>query len=58
MAGGPRDLEILARVHAVRACDGAALGDLFPTVRALQQRLWRLTHERFLKVHRVGNQRA
>jgi hypothetical protein len=54
----PRDLEILARVHAVRACDSAALGDLFPTTRALRQRLWRLTHEGFLKVHRVGNQRA
>lgn len=54
----PRDLEILARVHAVRACDSAALGDLFPTVRALQQRLWQLARERFLRVHRVGNQRA
>lgn len=54
----PRDLEVLARVHAVRACDSAALGDLFPTVTALQQRLWRLTRTRFLKVHRVGNRRA
>jgi len=54
----PRDLEILARVHAAGACDSAALGDLFPTVKALQQRLWRLTRVRFLKVHRVGNQRA
>src|SRR5438094_7437007 len=54
----PRDLEILARVHAVRACDSAALADLFPTVKALQQRLWRLTRSRFLRVHRVGNQRA
>lgn len=54
----PRDLEILARVHAVRACDSAALGDLFPTARALQQRLWQLGRGRFLRVHRVGNQRA
>ncbi len=54
----PRDLEILARIHAARACDSAALGDLFPTVKALQQRLWRLTRERYLKAHRVGNQRA
>ena len=54
----PRDLEILARVHAARACDSAALADLFPTVNALQHRLWRLTGVRFLKVHRVGNQRA
>lgn len=54
----PRDLEILARVHAVRACDSAALGDLFPTSRALRQRLWRLTREGFIRVHRVGNQRA
>ena len=54
----PRDLEILARVQAVHACDSAALADLFPTARALQQRLWRLTRARFLKVHRVGNQRS
>ena len=54
----PRDLEILARVHAVRACDSAALADLFPTAKALQQRLWRLTRERYLKVHRLGNHRA
>lgn len=54
----PRDLEILARVHAARACDSAVLTDLFPTVKALQQRLWRLIRARFLKVHRVGNQRA
>jgi len=54
----PRDLEILARVHSARACDSAALEDLFPTTKALQQRLWRLARERLLKVHRVGNQRA
>ncbi len=54
----PRDLEILARIHAARASDSAALGDLFPTTEALRQRLWRLTRERFLKVHRVGVQRA
>ncbi len=54
----PRDLEILARVRDARACDSVALGDLFPTVKALQQRLWRLTRARFLKAHRVGNQRA
>lgn len=54
----PRDLEILARVHAARACDSAAVEDLFPTARALHQRLWRLTRERFLTVHRVGNQRT
>src|SRR5437867_12723749 len=54
----PRDLEILARVHDARACDSAALADLFPTAKALQQRLWRLTRTRFLKVHRLGNKRA
>src|SRR2546426_5554 len=54
----PRDLEMLARVHDARACDSAALADLFPTAKALQQRLWRLTRERYLKVHRLGNQRA
>jgi len=54
----PRDLEILARVHDARACDSVTLADLFPSVRALQQRLWRLTRSRFLRVHRVGNQRA
>jgi hypothetical protein len=32
--------------------------DLFPGVGALLQRLWRLTRAHFLKVHRVGNQRA
>ncbi len=54
----PRDLEILARVRDARACDGATFTDLFPTVRSLRQRLWRLTRERFLKIHRIGNQRA
>lgn len=54
----PRDLEILARVHAARACDSAVLADLFPTARALHQRLWCLTREGFLTIHRVGNQRA
>jgi len=54
----PRDLEILARVHDARACDSGALADLFPTAKALQQRLWRMTRAHFLKVHRVGNQRA
>lgn len=54
----PRDLEIIARVHAARACDSAALGDLFPTAKALQQRLWRLIREGFLRLHRVGNQRV
>ncbi len=54
----PRDLEILARVHAARACDSVTLADLFPTVKTLRQRLWRLTRARCLKVHRVGNQRA
>lgn len=54
----PRDLEILARVHDAHACDSAALADLFPTAKALQQCLWRLSRERYLKVHRVGNQRA
>jgi hypothetical protein len=53
-----RDREILDRVHAVRACDSATLRDFFSTTQALRQRLWRLTRERFLKVHRVGNQRA
>lgn len=53
-----RDREILDRVHAVRACDSTTLRDLFSTTQALRQRLWRLTRERFLKVHRVGNQRA
>ena len=54
----PRDLEILARVHDARVCDSVTLADLFPTEKALQQRLWRLTRSRFLRVHRVGNQRA
>jgi len=54
----PRDLEILARVRDARACDSATFTDLFPTVRSLRQRLWRLTRERFLKIHRIGNQRA
>ncbi len=53
-----RDLEILARVHAARACDSEAFSDLFPSTEALQQRLWRLTRARFLRVHRVSNQRA
>src|SRR3989442_15071985 len=54
----PRDLEILARVRDARACDSATFTDLFPTVRSLRQRLWRLTRERFLKNYRIGNQRA
>jgi hypothetical protein len=45
-------------VHAARACDSASLADLFPTARALHQRLWRLTREGFLTIHRIGNQRA
>jgi hypothetical protein len=53
-----RDLEILARVHAARACDSAALRDLFPSERALRQRLWLLTRARFLTVHRLGSQRG
>lgn len=53
-----RDLEILARVHAARACDSAALGDLFPSEHALWQRLWLLRRARLLTVHRVGSQRA
>jgi hypothetical protein len=54
----PRDREIFGRVYVARACDSAALAVLFPSAAALRQRLWRLTHARFLKVHRVGNQRA
>src|SRR5437016_10224917 len=54
----PRDLEILVRVRDARACDSADLGDLFPTAKALRQRLWRLTRGRYLKIHRVGNQRG
>jgi len=53
-----RDLEILARVHAARACDSAALVDLFPSVHALRQRLWLLSRARLLTVHRLGSQRA
>lgn len=53
-----RDLEILARVHAARACDSAAFRDLFPSDRALRQRLWLLSRARFLTVHRLGSQRA
>lgn len=42
----------------MRACDSVALDDLFPSSRAFRQRLWGLTRAGFLKVHRVGNQRA
>jgi hypothetical protein len=54
----PRDLEILSRIHAARASDSMALEDLFPTMGAVRQRLWRLTREGFLKVHRIGVQRV
>jgi hypothetical protein len=53
-----RDLEILARVQALRACDSAALVDLFPSAHALWQRLWLLRRARMLTVHRFGSQRA
>jgi len=53
-----RDLEILARVQALRACDSAALVDLFPSAHALWQRLWLLGRARLLTVHRLGSQRA
>lgn len=50
----PRDLEILARVHAARVCDSAAMGDLFPSMGALWQRLWLLTRNHYLRAHRLG----
>ncbi|HEX9533419.1 MAG TPA: hypothetical protein VGA58_11690 [bacterium] len=53
-----RDLEILARVQAARACDSVALVDLFPSAQALWQRLWLLRRARLLTVHRLGSQRA
>lgn len=53
-----RDLEILARVHAARACDSEALVDLFPSAHALWQRLWLLRRARLLTVHRLGGRCA
>lgn len=46
------------RVRDLRACDSQALVDLFPTLQALRQRLWRLVRNRCLAVHRIGNRRA
>ncbi|OLC28435.1 MAG: hypothetical protein AUH31_09170 [Armatimonadetes bacterium 13_1_40CM_64_14] len=53
-----RDLEILARVHAARACDSACLVDLFPSAHALWQRLWLLRRARLLTIHHLGSQRG
>lgn len=46
------------RVRDLRACDSQTLVDLFPTLQALRQRLWRLVRNRCLAVHRIGNRRA
>lgn len=53
-----RDLQILARVRDLRACDSQSLADLFPTPEALRQRLWRLVCNSYLIVHRTGNHRV
>ncbi len=54
----PRDRNLLARVHRDRVCDASELVDLFPTRRALEQRLWVLTSHRYLVVYRIGRKRA
>lgn len=54
----PRDHRLLDRLYREQACDAAGLADLFPTRRALEQRLWLLVRHRYLVAHRVGRQRA
>lgn len=54
----PRDQMLLERVRAQRLTDSSAFVDLFPSVRAMQQRLWVLQRSGHLQVVRHGRGRV
>lgn len=54
----PRDQTLLERVRALRLTDSTTFADLFPSVRAMQQRLWVLQRSGYLRVIRHGRGRV